>query len=270
MVQKNEIKRILVVDDEQEFCAMLTGFLQSSGYECQSSTDPLKALSTLKQGDFELVISDVVMPGMDGLQLLSLIPGVDPALDVIIMTGFTEDYSYSDIIKAGAVDFISKPFFLSELKAKVERANRERKMQRDLQEFNIALKVLLQKAEKDRQNFSRDIISNVKGTIFPYLEKLKSFRISEEAKMYIGILETNLSDICSPLMRNLSSKYAQISSAEAQVANLIKAGRRNKEIASILGVSLSTVMTHRHRIRSKLGLKQKKVNLKSYLDSIDF
>ena len=61
-------------------------------------------------------------------QILIGIPGIDPSLDVIIMTGFTDDYSYSDIIKAGAADFIAKPFHLSELKAKVERINRERKM----------------------------------------------------------------------------------------------------------------------------------------------
>jgi len=57
---------------------------------------------------------------------------------------------------------------------------------------------------------------------------------------------------------------------EVQVANLIKAGKGNKEIASILGVSLNTIMTHRYRLRSKLGLKQQKVNLSSYLSSIDF
>jgi DNA-binding CsgD family transcriptional regulator len=57
---------------------------------------------------------------------------------------------------------------------------------------------------------------------------------------------------------------------EVQVANLVKAGRRNQEIASILGISLNTVMTHRYLLRSKLGLKQKKVNLRSYLNSTDF
>ncbi len=71
-------------------------------------------------------------------------------------------------------------------------------------------------------------------------------------------------------MKNLSLQYAHISSMEIQVANLIKAGKRNKEIASILGVSLNTIMTYRYRLRSKLGLKQKKVNLRSHLDSIAF
>jgi DNA-binding CsgD family transcriptional regulator len=83
-------------------------------------------------------------------------------------------------------------------------------------------------------------------------------------------METNLLGICSPFLKNLSLQHAHLSSMEVQVANLIKTGKRNKEIASILGVSLNTVMTHRYRLRSKLGLKQKKVNLRSYLNSVDF
>ena len=79
--------------------------------------------------------------------------------------------------------------------------------------------------------------------------------LSAEHKAYIEVLETNLSEICSPFLKNLSIKHAHISSMEVQVANLIKAGKRNKEIASILGVSLNTVMTHRYRLRSKLGIE---------------
>ena len=75
---KREIKRVLVVDDEQNICAMLTKFLRSSGYSCESSTDPAKALEVLKRNDFELVISDIKMPGIDGLQLLSEILKIDP------------------------------------------------------------------------------------------------------------------------------------------------------------------------------------------------
>ena len=267
---KREIKRVLVVDDEQNICAMLTKFLRSSGYSCESATDPAKALEVLKRNGFELVISDIKMAGIDGLQLLSEILKIDPGLDTIMMTGYTSIYTYSDIIRAGAADFIAKPFQLPELKAKMERIDRERKMQRELQELNIAMGVLLQRAEKDKETLSENVVSNVKELILPYVDKLKNGHLSEEYKAYIEVLETNLSEICSPFLKNLSLKHAHISSMEVQVANLIKAGKRNKEIASILGVSLNTVMTHRYRLRSKLGLKQKKVNLRSYLNSIEF
>ncbi|MGC8495089.1 MAG: response regulator, partial [Syntrophobacteraceae bacterium] len=64
---KKQISRILVVDDEQSMCTMLTKFLRSSGYYCESLTEPAKALSILKKGGFELVISDIQMAGIDGL-----------------------------------------------------------------------------------------------------------------------------------------------------------------------------------------------------------
>ncbi len=267
---KKEIKRILVVDDEQNICVMLTKFLQSSGYSCESTTDPTKALEILKRDGFDLVISDIKMAGIDGLQLLGEIAKIDPELDAIMMTGYTSIYTYSDIIKAGAADFIEKPFQLPELKAKIERIDRERKMQRELRELNTALEVLLHRAEREKEKLAASVVSNVKELIFPYLDKLKNGHLSEEYKSYVELLETNLSEICSPFLNNLSLEHAHISSMEARVANLIKTGKRNKEIASILGVSLNTVLTHRYRLRSKLGLKLKKINLSFYLKSIEF
>jgi FixJ family two-component response regulator len=267
---KREIKGVLVVDDEQNICAMLTKFLRSSGYACESVNEPAKAMEVLKRNGFELVISDIRMAGSDGLQLLTEILEIDPGLDTIMMTGYTNVYTYSDIIRAGATDFIAKPFELPELKAKIERIDRERKMKRELRELNIAMGVLLQRAEKDKETLSENVVSNVKTLILPYVDKLKNGHLRAEHEAYIEILETNLSEICSPFLKNLSLKHAHITSMEVQVANLIKAGKGNKEIASILGVSLNTIMTHRYRLRSKLGLKQQKVNLSSYLNSIDF
>jgi DNA-binding NarL/FixJ family response regulator len=204
------------------------------------------------------------------MQLLKEIPGIDPALDTIIMTGFTGDYTYSDVIEAGASDFISKPFQIPELKAKIERLNRERKMQRELQDLNTALGVLLQRGEKEREKISAQVVSNVKELILPHMDKLKNRRLDPEQKVHVEIVESSLAEICSPFMKNLSLQHAHISSMEVQVANLIKAGKRNKEISTILGISLNTVMTHRYRLRTKLGLKREKINLRSYLKSIEF
>lgn len=267
---KRRIKNILIVDDEQSICAMLTRFLRSSGYSCESTIFPAEALERLESNTFELVISDIKMAGIDGLQLLGEIHKIDPELDTIMMTGHTNIYTYSDIIKAGATDFIAKPFQLPELKAKMERIDRERKMQRELKELNIAMEVLLQRAEKDKHALGESVLSNVKELIFPYMEKLKRGNFGSEHSVYIDILERNLSEICSPFLKNLSVQHVHISSTELHVANLIRAGKSNKEIAPILGVSINTVMTHRYRLRSKLGLKQKKVNLRSYLNTITF
>jgi len=267
---EREIKSVLVVDDEQSICSMLTGFLGSCGYSCESATDPAEALEVLQRNGFDLIISDIRMAGIDGLRLLGEIRKIDPELDTIMMTAHTGIYTYSDIIRAGAADFIAKPFELPELKAKMERIERERKLQRELRELNIAMGVLLQRAEKEKEKLGADVVSNVKELILPYVEKLKNSRRGEEHKMYIEVLETNLSAICSPFLKNPAHPHVRISSMEARVANLIRSGKRNKEIATILGVSLNTVMTHRYRLRSKLELKLKKINLRSYLKSIEF
>ncbi len=181
------------------FAALLTKFLRSSGYSCDSTTDPAEALEVLKRDSFELVISDIKMEGMDGLRLLSEIIKIDPEVDTIMMTGHSGIYTYSDIIKAGAADFIAKPFQLPELKAKMERIDRERKIQRELKELNIALGVLFQRAEKDKETLSENVVFNVKELILPYVDKLKNGHLSEDYKAYIEIMRTNLSEICSPL-----------------------------------------------------------------------
>jgi DNA-binding response OmpR family regulator len=268
--QEREIKQILVVDDDTGMNAMLIKYLRSSGYECRGTADPVEALNILKRGGFELAISDIQMPVMDGLQLLNEIRRHDQRLDVIIMTGFTNDYTYSDIVNAGAADFITKPFELPELKAKVERIDRERKMRKELEHLNITLEVLLQRAEKETETLTQSVLTNVRETVFPHLEKLKSLHLPEGARTHLELLDSNLCEILSPLIKNLSLNHANITSMEVQVANLIKNGKRNKEIAVVLGVSLNTVMTYRFRLRTKLGLKGEKVNLRSYLNSIDF
>ncbi|MHC1728245.1 MAG: response regulator [Syntrophobacteraceae bacterium] len=270
MSLKTKIKKILVVDDDEGICTMLTQFLRSSGYDCESTTDPIFALEILRRNNFEIIISDIKMPGMDGLQLLDETSRIDPGLDTIMMTGHTDTYTYSDIIKAGASDFILKPFQTSELKAKLERIDRERKMLKGLQDLNTALGVLLQRGEAEREELSAEVVSNVKELISPYLDKLKNSRLDAEQKQHLEIVESGLCGICSQFMKNLSLQHAHISSMEVQVANLIKVGKKNKEIASILGVSLNTVMTHRYHLRSKLGLKQEKINLRSHLISIEF
>src|SRR5208283_4017530 len=134
------IRKILVVDDEESMCTVVTRFLAMSGYDCQSTTDPVQALSILEPDDFDLVISDIRMHGMDGLDLVREIRRKYPAIDTIIMSGFSGDYTYSDIIEAGAVDFIAKPIALPELEAKITRVNRERSALAELKNIHEAIK----------------------------------------------------------------------------------------------------------------------------------
>jgi PAS domain S-box-containing protein len=153
---------------------------------------------------------------------------------------------------------------------KAEEALREREREleiktHNLEEANIALKVLLKRRDEDKTDLEDKILLNIKELVVPYLEKLKMSRLDEQQKTHVSILESNLNDITSSFSHRLSSKYMNFTPAEIQIANLLRQGKTNKEIGELLNSSERTVAFHRGNIRRKLGLKNKKVNLKSYL-----
>ena len=138
-----DITKVLIVDDEESVCSLIANFLEINGYRCQGATEPLKALHMLEHDDFDLVISGIRMKGMDGLDLTREIRKTYPSIDTIVMSGSTGDYEYSDIIEAGAIDFIGEPLSLLELKAKMARVNQERRMLAELREANEKIQLSL-------------------------------------------------------------------------------------------------------------------------------
>jgi len=119
--------RILIVDDEEVLRHMVARVLKSMGIESDTAEDGLDAISKINKDEFEIVIADIRMPNMDGIQLLKHIKREYQSIDVLIMTAHTSQHSFTDVIEGGAIDFIMKPFSVEELKAKVGRVLRERK-----------------------------------------------------------------------------------------------------------------------------------------------
>ncbi len=133
------LHRILIVDDEPKYCVMIQQFLDKLGYSSEFVQNALDALSKLHEKRFDLVIADIHMSGMNGLELARAAKRQFPDIDFIIMSGHTSEYSYSDIIQAGSSDFIGKPFATADLKARLERIERERRVLQSLRETNNAL-----------------------------------------------------------------------------------------------------------------------------------
>lgn len=121
-------KNVLVVDDEPQVRQFLAEALNELGYEVQTATDGADAVTKLEDQEFNFVITDMNMPGMDGMQLIKYITRYKSGIDVIAITGYTMQYRYIDVINAGANDFISKPFTLDELEAKLARLIRDQKL----------------------------------------------------------------------------------------------------------------------------------------------
>ncbi len=157
---------------------------------------------------------------------------------------------------------------------KTEEALKERERELEmkthsLEEINTALKVLLQKRDDDRRELEEKVLLNIKEIVIPYLKKLHASALDGKQRAYVGILESNLNDIVSSFSLRLSSAYLNLTPAEIKIANLVKQGKTNKEIAELLNCSPRTAAFHRERIREKLGIKNKKTNLRSYLSSIN-
>ena len=137
-----------------------------------------------------------------------------------------------------------------------------------LQDANTALKIILQKSTENRKDVEEEVLSNLRGYVLPYVSKLKMCDIDEKARNYIDVLESNLKDIVSPFFHKLAFEYIHLTPKEIEIANLIREGKTTKEISIRLKVSAGTIDYHRNNIRNKLGIKNKKTTLKSYLNSI--
>jgi DNA-binding CsgD family transcriptional regulator len=139
---------------------------------------------------------------------------------------------------------------------------------RSLEESNIALKVLLDQRDKDREALERKVLSNVKGLVMPYIEKLKGARLRPPERTLVEIVESHLLDIISPLLQHIANADIILTPQEMQVAALIKDGRSSKEIAQVLHIAEATVNFHRKNLRIKFGLKNRRINLRSHLLSM--
>jgi PAS domain S-box-containing protein len=153
-----------------------------------------------------------------------------------------------------------------ELEHRVKERTKELEIKTNsLVEVNTAMKVLLKKREEDKEELEDNILSNLKGMIEPYFKKINKTKMDDKQKVLLSIIESNLEEIISPFANKLSSKYINLTPAEIHVADFVKHGKRNKEIANLLNLSVRTIESHRESIRKKIGIKNKKTNLRSYL-----
>lgn len=284
---------ILIVEDDATVLKFLGELLLTLGITPTLAGDGQEAIEKLKTDLFPLVFTDMNMPHIDGMQLIVHIRDHYPETDVIAMTGYSKDYDLVDVIRAGATDYMTKPFTLAELKAKIKRITRERtsfqllqqeiakrchsetnlsrqkktlleqvqRQKEELMEANAALRIMLRQRDMEQNESRSSLTTRFFKEIAPYLEKLKQSQLQEVQKHYLDIVTMNLENIFNPASQGRSFTHKPFTEMETRIVNLMKQKKTSKEIAKLLQVSTGTIQTHRENIRKKLQITNTKKSL---------
>lgn len=102
--------KILIVDDELVVIKSCERILQPEGYEVSGVTNPAEALEKIQNGSFDLIITDLKMPGMDGIELIRHVKAQNPAAGIVVITGYPSQESIKDALEYGIIDYLPKPF----------------------------------------------------------------------------------------------------------------------------------------------------------------
>lgn len=161
-------EKILIVDDEENVRSVLLRHLEATGAECVTCSTALEALRAMHKQRFSLVISDVMMPGMSGMELLRLAQKDDPETAFIMVTGLMDIKTAVDSLRTGACDFITKPFELTAIRRAVDRALEHRRLLIE----NRSYRQTLEKKVRDRTFELNEALSDVEESYKVTLEAL--------------------------------------------------------------------------------------------------
>jgi DNA-binding NarL/FixJ family response regulator len=298
-------RSILVVDDDESVRKLIQITLQREGLRCVEAANSQEGRQLLDIEPFALLVSDIHMPGESGLDLIAHVKSTYEDMAVVIITMIDDIATTQRALTLDIYGCMVKPIDRNqiligvtnalrrrqlELEQKHHRRDLENKIQRqarklsetvetlkareselamkmeELEGLNAALKVLMNNREADRINLEENIQSNVRQFILPCINRLKkeSWK-NRKIRSEFQLLETSLNDLVAPFARQISSDYFGLTPNEIKVALLIKQGMTTKEIARELNLSVNTIMTHRYKIRTKLGIKNKARNLQVHL-----
>jgi diguanylate cyclase (GGDEF)-like protein len=170
---------ILVVDDEPQVCELISDSLMGQGHRVETARDGIEAVEKIKMGDFSVVVTDMDMPRMDGMQLIDYIVKNHVDVDIIAITGHIMRYRYTEVVEAGATDFITKPFTLNELEAKLNRLIRERGLREQLAKLAVRDPLTgLQNRRSFEENARKEAIRTIRyrHTLYMFFIDVDNFK----------------------------------------------------------------------------------------------
>jgi signal transduction histidine kinase len=194
-------ERILVVDDEVDVGEMVSKIIHLMGHEAVTAVNGKVALEILRNQPFSIMITDVKMPEMDGFELMKAVRDQFPGTYIICMTAHGASYSYTDVIGVGGTDYITKPFTIDEMMAKLNRVIREKNLITDLTQKSTEL----EKANEELKRLDQlksTFISSVSHELRTPLTVIKEFislmleghtgTLTEDQQEYLGIAKKNI------------------------------------------------------------------------------
>jgi DNA-binding NtrC family response regulator len=143
---------ILIIDDDREICEYMELLLENNGYAVQTETDARRGIERLRDEQFHVVVLDIMMPELDGMEALEEIRGFDSDIAIIIFTGYPSIETARKSIQYDASDYIKKPFDVDEFTESLDRVLREKGLQFDPEEKllqTIGSKVNERRTDKD-------------------------------------------------------------------------------------------------------------------------
>lgn len=167
--------RIFVIEDDQELREVISTILRVEGYEYETFPDGKRALKRFSEKPAELVITDLRLPGMDGIEILKEIKKIEPDAVVILITAYGTPESATEAMKSGAYDYVMKPFDVEELKLKIKKALESTALKRE----NILLR---------QQLYIKYGFDNIIGSSFAMLEVFDLIRRIKDLKTNVLIL----------------------------------------------------------------------------------
>jgi len=124
----DERNSVIIVDDDERLLEIFKTALSLEGYQCETASSAESALELINKTSFDIMLTDIRMPGIEGFELTHKAKKIIPDMAVIIMTAYAEEFSYDNAMEAGASDFIKKPFTLNELMARIQHVKLQEKV----------------------------------------------------------------------------------------------------------------------------------------------
>ncbi len=150
-------ERILVLDDEENITELLASYLRGREYDCDSTTSPFEALEMLKGCKYALLLTDLKMPKMNGIDVLRHAKEHDPDLAVVVVTALMEVTNAIQAMRMGADDYVLKPFNLSEISLSVSRALEKRRMAIENREYQEQLSSRVEAATENLAQVNQEL-----------------------------------------------------------------------------------------------------------------